>query len=60
MLYDMLENASILRVFAPLKYFIPSEILEGTLNRGYLWWTATLSVIFLIMAFINFEKRDLS
>ena len=59
MLYDMLENAEFLRLFTPLRFFIPSEILNGTLNVGYVAFAIILCSGFTTISFINFEKKDL-
>ena len=59
MLYDMLENAEFLRLFTPLRFFIPSEILSGKLSIGYLVLAIILCIGFTTLAFINFDKKDL-
>ncbi len=59
MLYDMIENAEFLRFFTPLRFFLPSEMLNGTLSVGYFVLAIILCVCFTAFAFISFEKKDL-
>ncbi|NLY09041.1 MAG: ABC transporter permease subunit [Tissierellia bacterium] len=59
MSYDIFEKASYLRFFAPLKYFLPSEILSGKVNLLFILLCLTLTVVFYTTASKTFVKKDL-
>ncbi|MDK2808465.1 MAG: beta-exotoxin transport system permease protein [Clostridiales bacterium] len=60
MVYDVLEKNAFLRPFAPLKYFLPIEILNGTLRVSYLFLCIALSAVFYVSALRLFEHKDLT
>ncbi len=57
--YDMLENGGLLRVFSPLKYFSPAELLNSQFNISYLILTLVLCSLCALGAFYKFNKKDL-
>ena len=57
--YDMLENGGVVRVFSPLKYFVAGELLDGRLNPLFIALCVLITAIALWVAFRAFEKRDL-
>ena len=59
-LYDMLENGDLLRVFAPLKYFLSRDILAGSLDGLFLTVSLALSAGFYFAAMEIFDKKDLT
>lgn len=60
MVYDMLEDGSVLQYLSPLKYFLPDDILLGKLDVMFLVICVILSVIFCFAATKLFERKDLS
>ena len=60
MTYDMLEHGGFIKIFAPLKYFLPRDILNGDLDIKYLVFILGLSFILLFRTFIVFKKKDLT
>jgi ABC-2 type transport system permease protein len=58
--YDLLENPGLLRVFSPFRYFPPSEILNDQLNALYILLTVVLTVFLLFLSFNRFKKKDLT
>lgn len=59
MVYDMLENAALLRFFTPLRFFPFGELLQGELNPGFAALSLLLSAAFGAAAFYAFTKKDL-
>lgn len=57
---DMLDNAGILRILSPLKYFTPNDLLAGNFSLPYLLVCAVLVAISLFTSLRQFEKRDLT
>ncbi|MEA4823688.1 MAG: ABC transporter permease subunit [Clostridiaceae bacterium] len=58
-LYDMLENAEALRLFTPLRYFTSAEILDQKSNPTFIVLSFVLSIIFAVVTFLVFKKKDL-
>lgn len=59
-IHDMLEDGKIIRLFTPMRYFLPQEILNNEFNLMYLSITLVLTAILLFLTFIFFNKKDLS
>ncbi len=57
--YDM-SGVAALRFFTPLKYFLPQDILNNRLELGTCLLSVILCAVFLVAAFISFEKKDLN
>lgn len=57
--YDLLEKPGVLRLFTPFRYFLNTEVIEGTLQPLYLVLCLVLSAVFFAIAFYRFERRDL-
>jgi ABC-2 type transport system permease protein len=58
--YDMLDNAGVLRIVSPFRYFPGAEVVGGRLNSAYIALTILLTAVFLLIAFNRFYKRDLT
>lgn len=59
-IYDSLEKASFLRPIAPFRYFLPSEVMSGSLNGIAVVGCLGVSIILSIVAIWHFESKDLS
>lgn len=59
-IYDMLEHGGLLRLLSPFKYFLPNELLNGTLNPAFFVLALAVSGAALAAAFSRFERRDLN
>lgn len=57
--YDMLENAYILRFFTPFRFFLPAEAIACNPAPVFYLVSILLSVLFLLLCFRIFEKKDL-
>lgn len=55
---DMLEKPGLLRVFAPLKYFTPVEIINGNFNVAYAIVSIVCISLCVIFAYQYFNKKD--
>ena len=58
--YDMLEHPGALRLLTPFRYFLNAEMLDSVLQPLYLCLCLALAAAFLCVAFVRFERRDLS
>lgn len=58
-IYDLLERPGVLRAFTPFRYFLNSEVIEGSVQPLYAGLCAVLCGVFLFVAFARFERRDL-
>lgn len=58
-LYDMLENAGILKLVSPLKYFDPTDLLSRQLDPVFAVLCVALTAALLWGAFVRFSKKDL-
>ncbi len=58
--YDMVEDGSVIRFFSPFKYFLPSELLDGWVSPLFVVICALICGICLYGAFSRFKKRDLA
>ncbi len=57
--YDMLEHPGVLRLLTPFRYFLNTEVLDSVLQPFYLGLCLVLAIVFLSVAFVRFERRDL-
>jgi len=57
--YDLLENPGVLRLVTPFRYFLNTELVDGTVSLLHLLLCVVLSIIFLVITFRRFERRDL-
>jgi len=58
--YDMLEHPGALRLLTPFRYFLNAEMQDSMLHPLYLCLCLSLAAAFLGVAFVQFERRDLS
>lgn len=59
-IYDMMENGAFLRFFTPLKYFPAGEILDFSLNIGYIIFSVGAALALIYCALTLHNKRDLT
>ncbi len=57
--YDMLENPGILRLFTPFRFFLNTELIDGAVSMPYAGLCVLLTAVFFTLAFYRFERRDL-
>ncbi len=57
--YDVMEEASLLRPLIPLRYFTYQDVLAGALNGGYLVLTLGVTFVSLVGGCLIFRQRDL-
>ncbi len=57
---DMLEKPGFLRMLAPLKYFLPSEILNGRYSVIYVVLCIVIIIVSLVGTYNLFNKKDMS
>lgn len=57
--YDLLEKPGALRLLTPFRYFLNSQMLDSVLQPFYLCLCLALAIVFLSVAFVRFERRDL-
>lgn len=57
---DMLETPGALRILAPLKYFTPDKLLEGSFSPFYAALCAVIIALSLAAAFNLFKRKDFS
>ena len=57
--YDLLEHPGVLRAFTPFRYFLNTELIEGSGQPHFVLLCLVLGGAFLASAFVRFEKRDL-
>lgn len=58
-IYDMLENVGIVKIFAPLKYFAPQDILEGRIDFIYVALCLIITILLGARTFMLFNRKDL-
>lgn len=58
MIYDMLENGEFFRIFSPLKYFLPTDVLNGKLDIFYVIICLAFSTIFMFLSVRLFERKE--
>jgi ABC-2 type transport system permease protein len=56
---DILQNAGPLRVLAPLKYFLPADLLDNRISIPYLILCLVLIILCNSGVFIFFKRKDL-
>ena len=57
--YDLLEKPGVLRLVTPFRYFLNTELVDGTVSLLHLLLSVALSIVFLVVTFRRFERRDL-
>lgn len=57
--YDMLENGSLLRLISPFRYFLQEELLLNKFDPLYAVITLALITVFLFGTFKAFKRKDL-
>lgn len=58
--YDVFgERAAAIRLITPLRYFPPSDLIEGRFEPLFLVVCVTLSVFSCLVTFLAFDRRDL-
>lgn len=58
-IYDMLENGKILRIFTPIRYFLPSDLLSGYLDPSYIVLCLVLTFLLFLGSFHFFENLSI-
>ncbi|MFI3176671.1 MAG: ABC transporter permease subunit [Eubacteriales bacterium] len=58
-IYDVAEEAHVLRIFTPLRYFTYTELASNNLPIEYLVISLAILTLSIICAFQFFQKRDL-
>ncbi len=58
-LYDMLENADVLRFLTPFKFFMANEIINQDIPSVFLIYSMFLILMLTYLTFISFKKKDL-
>ncbi len=58
-IYDVAEEAHILRVFTPLRYFVHTDLASGRIPVEYVVISLAILTLSMICAFQFFQKRDL-
>ena len=58
--YDMLENGGVLKLFSPLKYFNPADLLNKDFDPLFTGISIALIILFLAGAYRWFNRRDLT
>lgn len=59
-IYDLLENGSIIRIFTPFKYFLPVDIVAGKFEVVPLILSIIISFILYITSIKFFERKELN
>ena len=59
-IFDMFENATVLQFFSPLKYFLPTDLLNRQLNLFYAAVCIIGTTVLLWRTFVVFCKKDLT
>ncbi|PKM40040.1 MAG: hypothetical protein CVV04_07150 [Firmicutes bacterium HGW-Firmicutes-9] len=57
--YDLLEKPGVLRLFTPFRFFLNTEMIDGTVSVFFLLFCVALSAVSLFVTFRRFERRDL-
>ena len=57
--YDLLETPGLLRVLTPFRYFPNHELMAGGFPLEFAALSVALAAVFLTLAFVRFERRDL-
>ncbi|UOO38575.1 ABC transporter permease subunit [Oscillospiraceae bacterium CM] len=58
-IYNMLENPGVLKLFSPMSYFTPADLMQSRLDPIYSGLTLFLAVALFTSAFIAFKKKDM-
>jgi len=59
-MFDSLDKNTFIKPFTPLRYFVPKDLIAGQFDVLFLGFSLVLCVIFLTIAYIAFQKRDLN
>jgi hypothetical protein len=57
-IYDMYDEASVLQVISPLRFFPPQDLLDGRINPLFAVGCLIAAGILLFFGFRQFERRD--
>lgn len=57
--YDLLEHPGLIRFFTPFRYFLNQDVVSGIVSPAYAALCVVLSAVFLAIAYVRFERRDL-
>jgi ABC-type transport system involved in multi-copper enzyme maturation permease subunit len=57
--YDLLENPGVIRLFTPFRYFPNQQLMAGHVPLLFVGLCVALCVVFFTIAFARFERRDL-
>ena len=59
-IYDITENAEILRIFTPFRYFLYKDARVGNINTLFLTISVIICICLIIIVYKSFKKRDLT
>ena len=57
--YDMIENGSLIKFISPMKYFLAKDLIAGHLDLFFLVLCIVLTIILMFVAFRKFQKNEL-
>jgi ABC-2 type transport system permease protein len=57
--FDLAETPGLIKPFTPLRYFEARDLINGQLDFGYLALALVLSLLFTVVAFVLFQRKDL-
>lgn len=57
--YDLLDHPGLIRLLTPFRYYLNTELMKGGVQLLYIGLGFVLSALFLVGAFVRFERRDL-
>ena len=56
--YDMIENGSLIKFISPMKYFLAKDLIAGHLDLFFLVLCIVLTIILMFVAFRKFQKKS--
>jgi len=57
--YDMLDNARIIKFISPMKYFEAKDLIAGKIDFVFLLLCIVVITVFVYAGFIKFQKNEL-
>ncbi|OON98374.1 MAG: hypothetical protein ATN35_05400 [Epulopiscium sp. Nele67-Bin004] len=59
-IYDVVDNANILRIFTPLRYFLYKDAQGGNISISFILFSGMIIIVLMTIAYSFFKKRDLT